>query len=267
MRNWLLATFTKHKPTRKSPRLTLVGAGPGDPELVTLKAVKAISNADVILHDALVHPSLLEYAKPEAKKIFVGKRAGKHHHKQEEINQLIVENALDHGHVIRLKGGDPFVFGRGKEEKEFAESFGIEVDVIPGVTSVTLPGYYGIPLTKRGVNESFWVITATTSSGKLSADVTLAAQSTATVVLFMGLKKAREIAEVFEGVGKNHLPVAIISRGSWEDGKVHFATIDTLEEQVASQKIASPALIVIGEAVGSHEYFYEQMKQVTAEIW
>lgn len=243
-------------------RLTLVGAGPGDPELITLKGIKALADADVVLYDALVHAEVLTYAKKSAEKIFVGKRAGRHSFKQEEINQLIVEKAVGGKHVVRLKGGDPFIFARGKEEIEYAETFGIPAEVVLGISSINLPGYYGIPLTRRGVNESFWVITATTKEGSLSKDVVLAAQSSATVVLFMGLKKLEEISSLYQFEGKGSLPAAIISRGSLDDGAVYFSNVDGLVTTREREKIAAPALVVIGEAVGTHEYFYEKIRKL-----
>lgn len=241
-------------------RLTLVGAGPGDPDLFTVKGIKALAAADVVLYDALVHPEILNYARQQAEKIFVGKRAGHHSSRQEEINQLIVEHACAGKHVVRLKGGDPFIFARGKEEIEYAEAFDIPSEVVLGISSINLPGYYGIPLTRRGINESFWVITATTKSGELSKDVELAAQSSATVVLFMGLRKLEKIAELYKAQGKADIPAAIISKGSWEDGEVFFGTVDSIVSVRNRQKIEAPALIVIGEAVGTHEYFYEKVQ-------
>lgn len=243
-------------------KLTLVGAGPGDPDLITVKGIKALADADVILYDALVHPELLNYARKDAKKIHVGKRAGKHSFIQEQINEYIVKYASEGNHVVRLKGGDPFIFARGKEELEYAEAFGIATDVVLGISSINLPGYYGIPLTKRGVNESFWVITATTKSKELSGDVGLAAQSSATAVFFMGLNKLDEITSLYKKYGKSKTSAAIISKGSLEDGKVIFGTVETLVELRDSQSVEPPALIVIGEAVGSHEFFFEQVREL-----
>ena len=163
------------KATNK-PKVTLIGAGPGDPDLITVKGSKALANADVVLYDALINRSLLAYA-PNAIKIFVGKRKDFHRYSQDEINQLMVENAFQFGNVVRLKGGDPYIFGRGAEEVEYIESFNIEAEVISGISSsMAVPASQGISLTKRGVSESFWVITGTTSERKLSKDVYLAAQ-------------------------------------------------------------------------------------------
>ena len=154
---------------KKQPIVTLVGAGPGDPDLLTIKGAKALAEADVVLYDALANEEILTYAPKKSIKIFVGKRKGCHEYSQDQINQLIVDNALTYGNVVRLKGGDPFIFGRGSEEVEFAESFGIETIVVPGISSVvSVPASQGISITKRGVSESFWAITGTTSDRKLS---------------------------------------------------------------------------------------------------
>ncbi|MGB3182989.1 MAG: uroporphyrinogen-III C-methyltransferase [Cyclobacteriaceae bacterium] len=252
-------------------KLTLIGAGPGDPELLTIKGAKALADADVVLYDALVQPEMLSYAKHKALKIFVGKRAGAHSARQEEINQLIVDHASRGRHVVRLKGGDPFVFARGKEEMEYARAFGIETEVVIGISSINLPGHYGIPLTCRGVNESFWVVTATTRSGRLSEDVALAARSTATVVFFMGLGKADQIAELYSGYGKDNLPVAIISKGSLSDGRVYTGKVQDLVRLRDENRVAAPALIVIGEAVGTASIWEEasqpqELKQAINQI-
>ncbi len=248
------------------PKLTLVGAGPGDPDLISLKGVKALSNADVVLYDALVHPDLLDYCSENTLKIFVGKRAGLHSYQQRQINQLIVKHALPQGHVVRLKGGDPFIFGRGQEEIEYAETFGIETAIVPGISSINLPGYYGIPLTRRGVNESFWVITATTRSGQLSRDVKLATQTSATVVLLMGLKKLSTIVEVFKQAGKESLPMAVISKGSLPEGSLLTGTVDEIEKLVKKEKPTAPALIVLGETVGAHPEFYLKAEHLKSEL-
>ena len=248
------------------PKLTLVGAGPGDPELISLKGAKALESADVVLYDALVHTDLLDYCRPDIIKIFVGKRAGMHSYQQQRINEMIVDHALTKGHVVRLKGGDPFIFGRGKEEIEYAESFGIETTVVPGISSINLPGYYGLPLTRRGINESFWVITAVTSNGELSNDLKLATQTTATVVILMGLKKLDQIVDIFERANKSDLPVAIISKGSWSDDNLIIGRVGNIQEKVWEAKLSTPTLIVLGEAVGSHQEFYLEIEKLSSEL-
>jgi uroporphyrin-III C-methyltransferase len=207
-------------------------------------------NANVVLYDALINRELLEYVPKRAKKIFVGKRKGMHSFSQEEINELIVKSAFEFGNAVRLKGGDPFIFGRGSEEIEFIESFGIETEVISGISSaMAVPASQGISLTKRGVAESFWVITGTTSERKLSKDVFLAAQSTATVVILMGMTKLPEIVSIFKKFNKSKVPTAIIQNGTTANEKVGLGTIDSIEAVVAEKKLSSPAIIVIGKVV------------------
>lgn len=245
--------------TTKKIKLSLVGAGPGDPDLITLKGIKTLAKADAILYDALVNPDLLDYAPKEIPKIFVGKRAGKHSYTQTEINQLIVEYAYHFGHVVRLKGGDPFVFGRGQEEIEYAEAFGISTEVIPGISSsISLPAIHKIPLTKRGINESFWVITGTTKSGEISSDITLAAQSKASVIILMGMKKLKEIQAVYLQHHQEELPFVIIQNGSMPNEKTGFGTLKNLLKVASKNKLDSPAVIMIGEVVRTHPAFKKQ---------
>jgi uroporphyrin-III C-methyltransferase len=215
--------------------------------------LRAISGADVVLYDALVNRELLKYAPLNAKKVFVGKRANNHRYSQDEINKLIVENAYNYGHVVRLKGGDPFVFGRGHEELKYAESLNVEVDFVPGISSaISVPSLQKIPLTKRGISESFWVITGTTRKGKLSEDINLAAQSTATVIILMGMSKLHEIAEIYQQQKRGSATVAIIQNGSLPTENIGFGTIDTIVDIVAEEKLGAPAIIVIGEVVKEH---------------
>jgi len=242
--------------TETNPKLTLAGAGPGDVDLITIKAVQALSSADIVLYDALVNPELLKYIPLGVKKIYVGKRNNDHTYTQDQINALIVDFAFTYGHVVRLKGGDPFVFGRGLEEIQYAESFNIETEYIPGISSsIAVAGLQGIPVTHRGTSESFWVITGTTSSGKLSNDIALAAQSTATVVILMGLNKLKEITEIYKSNGKNDTAVAIIENGSLQTENIALGTIDTIVDIAIDEQIAAPAVIIIGEVVKNHKDF------------
>ncbi|WP_026951995.1 uroporphyrinogen-III C-methyltransferase [Algoriphagus mannitolivorans] len=232
------------------PKVTLLGAGPGDPELITLKGILALNTADVVLYDALIDPVLLNHAPATSLKIFVGKRVGKHSTPQEDTNQLCVSLAKKYGHVVRLKGGDPFVFGRGGEEIEYIEAFGIPTSVIPGITSaIAVPAAAGIPVTKRGVSESFWVVTGTTTSQELSKDLALAAQSTATVVILMGTKKLPEIVKTFRQSAKGHLPIAIIQSGTTSDEKITAGFIYDIEEKALENRVEAPAIIIVGEVV------------------
>lgn len=232
------------------PSLTLVGAGPGDPELLTIKAVKVIRSADIVLYDALVSEDILALIPPGIPAWSVGKRAGSHSHFQEDINSIIVNLANKHGHVVRLKGGDPFVFGRGYEEMLFAAQHGLSVAVVPGISSaLAVPSSVNIPLTARGISESFFVITGTTRSGAISDDIFLAAQSTATVVILMGLSRIGEIMEVFSKAGKSDTPVTVIENGTLPSVRSATGTVSTIENLVARHRIGSPAVIVIGRVV------------------
>ncbi|OCB75697.1 uroporphyrinogen-III C-methyltransferase [Flavobacterium piscis] len=244
------------------PKVTLVGAGPGDPDLLTLKGVKALAEASVVLYDALANDEILAHAPKNAIKIFVGKKIGNHAYTQDQINQLIVDNALTYGNVVRLKGGDPFIFGRGSEEIEFIESFGIETVVVSGISSVVaVPASLGISITKRGVSESFWAITGTTSDRKLSTDVALAAQSSATVVILMGMNKLPQIIDLFQKEDKGDLPVAIIQNGTTSEEKIGVGTVNSILEIVKEKQLSSPAIIVLGEVVRESNKlkgFYEE---------
>lgn len=247
------------------PKLTIVGAGPGDFELITLKAIKALESADVVLYDALVNEDLLQYAK-QAQIIFVGKRFGCHAYSQDQINDLIVSMAKRYGHVVRLKGGDPFVFGRGSEEIEFAQKFDLETAIVPGISSALgVPASNGISLTQRRVAESFWVITGTTSDHKLSKDVALASQSSATVVILMGMNKLDEIISIYQNNRTDDLPVAIIQNGTKNTQKKAIGTISSISEMVKEQQLSSPAIIIIGEVVGNASQLTAYIKEEYSE--
>ena len=232
-----------------APRLTLIGAGPGSPDLISLRGLKALAKAREIFYDALVSEEFKDYA-PFAKWTFVGKRAGRHYCSQEEINRSIARSALRHGEIARLKGGDPFLFGRGHEELVYAQARGIEVEVIPGISSVNgVSGLAGLPLTLRGVSESFWVVTGTTKSGSVSADLQLAARSSATVVILMGMRKLSEICEILEKAGRADLPAAIIQNGSLPNEKIIAGRTSELPDLKEKHQLGAPAIIVSGEVV------------------
>jgi len=248
----------------KIPKLTIVGAGPGDAELITLKAIKALESADVVLYDALVNEELLQYA-PKAEIIFVGKRSGCHAYTQDQINDLIVSMANRYGHVVRLKGGDPFVFGRGSEEIEYVEKFGLETEIVPGISSALgVPSSVGISLTERLVADSFWVITGTTSNHELSKDVHLASKSNATVVILMGMHKLEEIVAIYKQNRTDDLPIAIIQNGTKDTEQKVVGIISTIVKLVAEYKLSSPAIMVIGEVVKNtsqlDSYFQEHFQ-------
>jgi len=236
--------------TAFTPRLTVVGAGIGDPDLITVKAIKALQTADVVLYDALVNESLLDYAPAIATRIYVGKRRGAKAYTQDEINERIVAYAKCCGHVVRLKGGDPFVFGRGLEEMQFAQERDIDTAYIPGISSsIAGAGSAGIAVTLRGASRSFWTLTATTDTGELNPEIFTAAQTDATVVILMGLSKIGEIAAAFRAVGKSDLPVAVIQNASLVEQHEVFGTVSDIAEQVEKFSIGSPAVIIVGEVV------------------
>ena len=242
-------------------KLILVGAGPGDEELITLKGLKALQNADVVLYDALASHKLLEHCKPGCQLIYVGKKPGLHQYQQIYINDMIIDCARQYGTVVRLKGGDPFVFGRGHEELTHARNHGIEVEVVPGVTSaIAVPAMSGIPLTKRGVNESFWVVAGTTSSGHFSRDLRMAAQSTASVVILMGMKNLPDIIKLFKTYRAENEPVAVIQNGTCKNERKGFGTLQSITEVVNAKALKAPGIILIGEVVN------ERTDQVAAAL-
>ena len=249
-----------------TPKLTVIGAGPGDVDLITVKGLKVLKTADVVLYDALVNEELLDFINPKAELIFVGKRRGCYRYQQEQINELIVTYAKSHGHVVRLKGGDSFIFGRGSEEMEHAASFGLETAVVPGISSsMAVPAMQNIPVTKRGFSESFWVITGTTKEHKISSDIALAAKSSATVVILMGMGKLGQIVSLFKEEGKQDLPVAIIQEGTTTKEKIGIGTVATIETVVAKQELSNPAIIVLGEVV-KHREQLQKVKQAYQEV-
>jgi uroporphyrin-III C-methyltransferase len=249
------------------PKLTLVGAGPGDPELITVKGLKAIQQARVILYDALSNNELLEHAPCNCLKRFVGKRAGMHVYSQDEINRMIVKYALTYGSVVRLKGGDSFVFGRGQEELTFAQQFNIDTEVVPGITSaISVPGINRIPVTARNVSEGFWVLTGTTQSGSLSRDLAYAVQADTTVVVLMGMGKLEEISAAYVAQGKGNVPAAIIQNGTLPDQKVGIGNVADLKEIALRDNLRNPAIIVVGEVVRFHEAFQAVQEKIAEQL-
>ncbi|TLV02715.1 uroporphyrinogen-III C-methyltransferase [Dyadobacter luticola] len=245
-----------------TPKLTLVGAGPGNAELITVKGLKALQHADVILYDELANTELLDFAPADALKMYVGKKAGNPSFSQNEINGLIVRLARKRGHVVRLKGGDSFVFGRGYEELEYAREHALEVEVVPGVSScIAVPASLEIPVTSRGYSESFWVITGTTRNEELSEDMQLAAQSKATVVVLMGMNRLREICDLYKKFGRAHLPMAIIQNGTREDEKSLIGQVWEMPRLAEENGIGTPAIMVIGEVVSLHPSYTREYLQ------
>lgn len=236
---------------KSKPKLTLVGAGPGDPDLITVKGANVLKDADVILYDALLDQRLLNLS-PNAIKVNVGKRRGEDCMTQDEINHLIVKYARRFGHVVRLKGGDPFVFGRGAEEIEYAQRKGVQTTVVPGLSSaIAVPSAAGIPLTNRGISRGFWVLTGTVGGDRFNQDLHLAIHTATTVVILMGMSKLDQILNIFIQNAQTDLPVAIIENGTTTSEKIVQGTVSTIAEKVSVSGLGTPAIIVIGAAVES----------------
>jgi uroporphyrin-III C-methyltransferase len=230
--------------------LYLIGGGPGDPELITLKAHRILKNADIILFDNLINKELLDIAADSCQKIYVGKQPYSEYMPQESIHELIAASCTSDRIVVRLKGGDPYIFGRGYEEVLFAAELGIESFYVPGISSMQTSGLYGIPLTHRGVSESIWIITGTKKDGSLSGDLACAINSKATVVIYMGMKKLAQIASVYEDSGLGDMPAAIIQNASRPNEKKVICTAGSLEATANLAGLTYPAILVIGAVVG-----------------
>lgn len=253
------------------PRITIVGAGPGDPDLISIKGVKALKSADVVLYDALVDEALLAYAPQQAIKVFVGNPSGDENFSQDVVNQLMIDYALNFGHVVRLKGGDLFVFGRGYEEVDYAASYSVPATVVPGISSaISVPGLQGIPVTHRCVSESLWILSGTDVDGNLSGELLDAAYSKATVVVLLGYDKLADIVEIYQKAGKGRLPAAVIQNGSMANEKIAIGVVNTIEEAAYEKQIdhSGPVLLIFGQAVALHQdfqpirRFFEQLECV-----
>jgi uroporphyrin-III C-methyltransferase len=232
-------------------KVYLIGAGPGDPGLLTLKGKLCIESADVILYDRLVSPDVLDFARPDAERVYVGKAANDHAYRQQEINQLLVQHALAGHTVVRLKGGDPFVFGRGAEEAEALVEHGVPFEIVPGVTSaVAAPAYAGIPLTYRGVASGFHVVTGHEALTSAGVAWDLLAASEQTLVILMGLHHLGDIAERLMRHGRPaETPVAMIQWGTTSQQTVVTGSLATIATEVERAGIGAPAVIVVGEVV------------------
>ena len=228
----------------------LTGAGPGDLELMTLKAARVVQEADVIIYDRLANPEILDMAKESTEMIYVGKQDGKHSVPQDEINEIIYQASLKYEKVVRLKGGDPFVFGRGGEEAIYLHQRDVKFEVIPGITSsVSVPAYAGIPVTHRGVTTSFRVVTGhETPNKKISQVEWESFLNDETIVFLMGYHNIKMIVNKLLSLGKrSDYPCAVISKGTTKDQQVVTGTLDNIIER--SKGLPTPAIIVIGEVV------------------
>ena len=235
-------------------KVYLTGAGPGDIELLTLKALKAIQNADVIVYDRLANPEILKEAKNGCEFIYVGKEDGKHTLPQDEINELLYKLATKYENVVRLKGGDPLVFGRGGEEALYLKEKGIKFEFIPGITSaIAVPEYAGIPVTHRGLTVSFRVVTGHESPYKERSQIPWQNFKTDdTIIFLMGLHNLDKITKKLIEIGKpKDFPIAVISKGTTKDEKTVIGTLEDIYEK--AKDLPTPALIVVGEVVKLHK--------------
>jgi len=234
-------------------KVYLTGAGPGDIELLTIKALRVVKDADVIIYDRLANPDILKEAKDGCAFVYVGKEDSHHTLPQDEINEVIYQSALKYENVVRLKGGDPFVFGRGGEEGIYLRQRGISFEVIPGITSaIAVPAYAGIPVTHRGITASFRVVTGHESNKGHSQIPWENYKTDDTIVFLMGLHRLKKITEKLIEIGKpkDH-PIAVISRGTTPEEKTVIGTLEDIYEK--AKDLPTPALIVVGEVVKLRE--------------
>ncbi len=254
-----------HMTVAKMGRASLVGAGPGDPELMTIKAVRALADADVVLYDALIDPAILDHARPDARRIDVGKRCGRHTLNQAAINKLILEHVRAGAHVVRLKGGDPFVFGRGGEELECLRAAGVEVTVIPGVTAAcAAAASLGVPLTHRDVARSLHFVTGHGSDGQVPGlDWRTLAGGEGTVAAYMAARTLGSVAARLIAAGlPGGTPAVAVENASRANERTLFATLAELPAALAAQGFDGPTLVLIGQVVLQARQLAEPQRQV-----
>ena len=239
-------------------KVYLVGAGPGDPELITVRGVECLAEADVVLYDALAHPELLDYCRPDAERRFVGKRAGRAAARQTAINEQLLEAARAGHVVVRLKGGDPYLFGRGSEEAECLAAAGVPFEVVPGVPSpLAATAYSGISLSHRDKASSIAYLTATESPEKACSahDFSKLATATQTLVIFMGLRKLRELMGVLMQHGRpGNCPAAVIQSASLPAQRIVVGTVADIADRAEESGLGMPALTVVGDVVELRRY-------------
>ena len=250
-------------------KVYLVGAGPGDAELITVKGMRCIEEADVILYDRLVNQELLAYARPDAQLIYCGKLPNYHTMKQETINHFIVQFASEGKIVTRLKGGDPFIFGRGAEEAAACKEKGIQYEVIPGITSgIAAPAYAGIPVTHRELSQSYAIVTGHTKDNE-QEDIQweALAKGVDTLAIYMGVGNLPYITEQLKKHGKpSSTPVALVHWGTTESQRTVTGTLDTIVEVTKREQIENPSMIVVGEVVKLREELKWFEDRINSEI-
>lgn len=238
-------------------KVYLVGAGPGDPGLMTIKGKALLESADCVIYDALISEPILAMINPQAEHIHAGKRRGRHSLSQTDINHLLIEKAQQHTIVVRLKGGDPFVFGRGGEEMEALIGMGIDVEVIPGITAgVAAPAYAGIPVTHRNYSSSVTFVTGHESAGKYNPSVNWSAlaQGSETIVVYMGIHNLPHISQSLQAAGlAATTPIALVRWGTRPDQAELIGTLDTIVAQVEAAQFEAPAIAIIGRVVELRE--------------
>ena len=230
-------------------KVWLVGAGPSDPGLMTVKGKEVLKQAEVVVYDALIGMGILTMIPKDTERIHVGKRSGNHTMRQEEISQILVEKAKEGKRVVRLKGGDPFLFGRGGEEMELLKEHGISCEVVPGVTSaISVPAYNGIPITHRDFSSSLHIITAHKQEDKpLDIDFASLVKLKGTLVFLMGVKALEDICAGLRNAGMaEDTPAAILQQGTTAKQRKVVATLATLKEEAQKESIQTPAIIVVG---------------------
>lgn len=245
-------------------KVYLIGAGPGDASLITVKAVDLLRTADVVLYDYLVNMELLKYCNKSAEKIYVGKRDKQHTYPQEEINNMLVKHANEKNIIVRLKGGDPFVFGRGVEEIRTLIANGIDYEVVPGVTSgVAVPAYMGIPVTARGIASSVAFVTGhSAKNSEKNVNWKALAKAVDTIVIYMGVSNLQNIINELTAGGKSETtPVALIRWGTYSNQEIIKGTFNDISEKVRAYKFKPPALTIIGDVVN----FSDELQQVVSD--
>lgn len=250
----------KRNTQQEKGKVYLVGAGPGDPGLMTLKGKGLLECADVVIYDALVSPAILMMINPQAEKINAGKRRGRHSLLQEETTQLLIDKAQDHTIVVRLKGGDPFIFGRGGEEMEELIKAGIAVEVVPGITSgIAAPAYAGIPLTHRLYSSSVTFVTGHEAVAKYKPQVNwqALAHGSETIVIYMGIHNLLYIVEQLKMAGlSTDTPIALIRWGTRPEQEELIGKLETIVDQVENTGFEAPAIMVIGAVVNMHHILF-----------
>ena len=250
----IFQSFVPHADRVRTGTVYLVGAGPGDPDLLTLRAARLLRQADAVVYDHLVGDGILDMVNTAAERIYVGKQKDRHTVPQEGINALLVRLAKQGKQVVRLKGGDSFIFGRGGEEVEVLAAEGVRFEVVPGITAASgVSCYAGIPLTHRDYAQSCIFTTGHLKDGSLDLDWETLARPRQTVVIYMGLSALREICtRLVEHGQRADMTVAVVERGTTPQQRVACGTLETIADVAAGMKMASPCLIIVGEVVSLH---------------